>query len=74
MASLYGRIANVPWAMQFPKELLDHPHEAERAVAACARIDPSLTTPDAIVGAVHGNRGRERAAVNSDAATSVAAL
>jgi phosphatidylglycerol:prolipoprotein diacylglycerol transferase len=38
--------------MQFPKELLDHPQEAQRAVAACARIDPSLTTPDAIVGAV----------------------
>jgi len=38
---LYGRIANVPWAMQFPKELLDHPQEAESAVAACARIDPS---------------------------------
>src|SRR5438876_2774627 len=50
---LYGRIANVPWAMQFPKELFDHPQEAERAVAACARIDPSLTTADAIVGAVH---------------------
>jgi phosphatidylglycerol:prolipoprotein diacylglycerol transferase len=38
--------------MQFPKELFDHPQEAERAVAACARINPSLTTPDAIVGAV----------------------
>ena len=49
---LYGRIANVPWAMQFPKELLDHPQEAERAVAACAQIDPSLTTPEAIIGAV----------------------
>src|SRR5207302_11437515 len=35
---LYGRITNVPWAMQFPKELLDHPQEAERAVAACAQI------------------------------------
>ena len=22
---LYGRITSVPWAMQFPKELLDHP-------------------------------------------------
>src|SRR6202795_1797115 len=37
---LYGRITNVPWAMQFPKELLeftqDHPNEADRAVAACA--------------------------------------
>jgi len=38
--------------VQFPKELLDHPQEAQRAVAACARIDPSLTTPDAIIGAV----------------------
>src|SRR5947208_16297389 len=50
---LYGRITNLPWAMQFPKELLDHPAAADRAVAACARIDPSLTTPDAIIGAVH---------------------
>ena len=49
---LYGRMTKVPWAMQFPKELFDHPQEAERAVAACARIDSSLTTPDAIVGAV----------------------
>jgi phosphatidylglycerol:prolipoprotein diacylglycerol transferase len=49
---LYGRAANVAWAMQFPKELLDHPAEADRAVAACAQIDPSLTTPEAIVGAV----------------------
>src|SRR5467141_3602089 len=50
---LYGRAANVAWAMQFPKELLDHPAEPDRAVAACAQIDPSLTTPEAIVGAVH---------------------
>jgi phosphatidylglycerol---prolipoprotein diacylglyceryl transferase len=50
---LYGRVANVSWAMQFPKELLDHPAEANRAIAACAQIDPSLTTPEAIVGAVH---------------------
>jgi phosphatidylglycerol:prolipoprotein diacylglycerol transferase len=38
--------------MQFPKELFDHPRETERAVAASVRIDPSLTTPDAIIGAV----------------------
>jgi len=38
--------------MQFPKELFDHPREAERAVTVCARIDPSLATPDTIVGAV----------------------
>ena len=49
---LYGRMTKVPWAMQFPKELFDHPQEAERAVAACTQIDPSLTTPDAIVDAV----------------------
>src|SRR5262249_1467690 len=49
---LFGRIANVPWAMQFPKELFDHPQEAERAIEASARIDPSLTTPDAIIGAI----------------------
>jgi phosphatidylglycerol---prolipoprotein diacylglyceryl transferase len=49
---LYGRITNIPWAMQFPKELLDHPAEADRAIAACARIDPSLTTPEAIISAV----------------------
>src|ERR1700757_2831 len=52
---LYGRITNVAWAMQFPKELLDHPQEADRAVAACARINPSLTTPDSIIGAVRGH-------------------
>ena len=50
---LYGRITTVPWAIQFPKELLDHPTEANRAIAACSQIDPSLTTPEAIVAAVH---------------------
>jgi phosphatidylglycerol:prolipoprotein diacylglycerol transferase len=50
---LYGRATNLPWAMQFPKELLDHPAEAQRAVSACAQVDPSLTTPEAIVSAVH---------------------
>ena len=50
---LYGRPANIPWAVQFPKELLDHPAEAERAVAVCQQIDPALTTPDAIMAALH---------------------
>ena len=49
---LYGRATRVPWAMQFPKELLDHPTEADRAIASCTRIDPSLTTPEAIVATV----------------------
>ncbi len=50
---LYGRATNVKWAIQFPKELFDHPAEAERAVTACAQADPALTTPEAIVAAVH---------------------
>ncbi len=50
---LYGRATRVPWATQFPKELLDHPTEADRAIASCTPIDPSLTTPEAIVAAVH---------------------
>jgi phosphatidylglycerol:prolipoprotein diacylglycerol transferase len=50
---LYGRLTNVSWAMQFPKELLDHPEEAERAIRACIKIDPSLASPEAIVAAVH---------------------
>src|SRR5947207_8848604 len=45
-------MTKIPWPMQFPNELFYHPQEAERAVATCVRIDPSLTTPDAIVGAV----------------------
>src|SRR6266705_1261156 len=51
---LYGRTTKVPWAMQFPKELTENISETERAIATCTHIDPSLTTPDAIVGAVHG--------------------
>src|SRR5438105_3141027 len=51
---LYGRAANIPWAMQFPKELLDHPAEADRAIATCTQIDPPLTTPEAIISAVRG--------------------
>ncbi|HEV2803812.1 MAG TPA: prolipoprotein diacylglyceryl transferase [Chthoniobacterales bacterium] len=54
---LYGRAANVPWAMQFPKELLDNGNaaEADRALAACQTIDPSLRSVDSIVEAVRTN-------------------
>jgi phosphatidylglycerol:prolipoprotein diacylglycerol transferase len=50
---LYGRATNASWAMQFPKELFDNADEMDRAIATCSRIDPSLTTPEAIVAAVH---------------------
>lgn len=51
---LYGRAASVPWAVQFPKELLDPANaaEADRAVAVCQRIDPAIATPGTIVDAV----------------------
>jgi phosphatidylglycerol:prolipoprotein diacylglycerol transferase len=52
---LYGRIASVPWAMLFPKELLDQSDEGQRAVAACVKIAPSFSTPEAIVAGAHGN-------------------
>src|SRR5436853_7464854 len=48
---LYGRATNVSWAMQFPKELTENISEAQRAIAACTKIDPSLTSSDAIVAA-----------------------
>jgi len=49
---LYGRAANVSWAMQFPKELTENVGEAQRAISACTKIDPSLTSSEAIVTAV----------------------
>ncbi|MEN3370349.1 MAG: phosphatidylglycerol---prolipoprotein diacylglyceryl transferase [Verrucomicrobiota bacterium] len=53
---LYGRITTVPWAVQFPKELLEPGNAAEldRAVAACQQIDPSVTQ-DTILEAVRSN-------------------
>ena len=54
---LYGRVANIPWAMQFPKELLEPQNaaEADRALAACQQIDPSLSSAEAVVQAMHTN-------------------
>jgi phosphatidylglycerol:prolipoprotein diacylglycerol transferase len=52
---LYGRATTLPWAMQFPKELLDHPNEAGRAIATCSQIDPSLNSAEAIIAAVRNN-------------------
>ena len=49
---LYGRATNVLWAVQFPKELTENIGEAERAIAACRQIDPTLNSSDAIVAAV----------------------
>lgn len=54
---LYGRITSVPWAVQFPKELLDPDNaaEADRALAACQQIDPSLRSVESIIEAIRPN-------------------
>jgi phosphatidylglycerol:prolipoprotein diacylglycerol transferase len=53
---LYGRVTKVPWAVQFPKELLEPGNDAElkRALEASQQIDPSLTA-DTMVEAVRTN-------------------
>ena len=52
---LYGRLTTVPWAMLFPKELLDPQNaaEADRALTAVEQVNPTLTTPEAIVSGLH---------------------
>jgi phosphatidylglycerol:prolipoprotein diacylglycerol transferase len=54
---LYGRAAQVAWAVQFPKELLEpgNTAEADRVVTACQQIDPSFSSIDAIIEAVRSN-------------------
>ncbi|MBV8143146.1 MAG: prolipoprotein diacylglyceryl transferase [Verrucomicrobia bacterium] len=48
---LYGRISTVPWAMQFPAELLDHPNEAAMAIEQTSKIDPRLNNVPAMIAA-----------------------
>lgn len=46
---LFGRVASVPWAMQFPKELYTAPDaELSAAVQAATAINPAWNTPAAI--------------------------
>ena len=53
---LYGRVTKVPWAVQFPKELLEPGNSAEldRAVVACQQLDPSVTA-DTMIETVRTN-------------------
>ena len=48
---LYGRAADVPWAMQFPKELTEPENSAlaDESRRHVPTIDPLLTTPEAIL-------------------------
>jgi phosphatidylglycerol:prolipoprotein diacylglycerol transferase len=52
---LYGRITSVPWAMQFPAELLDHPDEATLAIQQTTKINPNLNNVPAIIEAARHN-------------------
>lgn len=46
---LYGRATTVPWAMQFPSELLDHPREAALAIEQTTKLEPNLDNASAII-------------------------
>jgi phosphatidylglycerol:prolipoprotein diacylglycerol transferase len=48
---LYGRITNVPWAVQFPAELLDHPREATLVIEQTTKINPALDNVPAVIAA-----------------------
>src|SRR6059058_5707906 len=52
---LYGRVTNVAWAVQFPKELLEDSNVKDRAVAAARTIDSSLVDPEQIIQAARHN-------------------
>jgi phosphatidylglycerol:prolipoprotein diacylglycerol transferase len=52
---LYGRITNVPWAVQFPAELLDHPTEATLVIQQTNRISPTLDNVPVIIAAARHN-------------------
>ena len=57
---LYGRITTVPWAIQFPAELLDHPNEATLAIEQTSKIDPTLDNVPAVIAAArHSAQVRE---------------
>src|SRR5215471_12078445 len=54
---LYGRVTSVPWAMLFPKEILElsNQAQADQAVAVAGRLVPGLTSPEEIVNALHSH-------------------
>ena len=49
---------NVPWAVQFPAELLDHPDEAALVIQQTTKINPALdNVPEIIAAARHSAAG-----------------
>lgn len=50
---LYGRITDVFWAVQFPKEIfLYTPEHLDRLLAKTLAIDPAFASPDAVITGV----------------------
>ena len=50
---LYGRITNVFWAVQFPKEILLYPPERlERVLSRTSTLNPVFNSPDTIIARV----------------------
>ena len=50
---LYGRVANVPWAVQFPKELLEpaNSQQASYVLRTSQGLDPSITSVEGMIEA-----------------------
>jgi phosphatidylglycerol---prolipoprotein diacylglyceryl transferase len=52
---LWGHPTNVPWAVQFPSELLDYPDKAQTAIDQCSALSPNLDSVNAIIEAARTN-------------------
>jgi len=52
---LYGRVTNVPWAMQFPKEALDLPEVGARVLAAVHAVRPDVDDMGAVIAQARGD-------------------
>jgi phosphatidylglycerol:prolipoprotein diacylglycerol transferase len=48
---LYGRPADIAWAMKFPSELMADPSKGAAAIDAVAKADPRLNNVEAIINA-----------------------
>jgi phosphatidylglycerol---prolipoprotein diacylglyceryl transferase len=52
---LWGHPTSVPWAVQFPTELLDNADQAQAAIDQCSRLNPNLDSAGAIIEAARSN-------------------
>jgi phosphatidylglycerol:prolipoprotein diacylglycerol transferase len=52
---LWGRATTMWWGMQFPTELLTDPQKAAAAVEGAVKIDPRLTSAEAVITAYRDN-------------------